>query len=93
MSSFTDLVMAEVSKQKTEMQSAWPDRKQDLDSSNQPVLTEPMIKNVEQNKKVSEEKNSDGTDIGRKDAVYQSGEGKYHINIADAFDVSLNTNE
>lgn len=43
--------------------------------------------------KVSEEKNSDGADIGRKDAVYQSGEGKYHINIADAYDVSLNTNE
>ncbi len=43
--------------------------------------------------KVSEVKNSDGTDIGRKDAFYQTGEGKYHINIADAYDVSLNTNE
>lgn len=56
MSSFTDLVMAEVSKQKTEMESAWPDRGQDIDSSIQPVLTEPMIKNVEKNKKANHKK-------------------------------------
>jgi hypothetical protein len=43
--------------------------------------------------KVSEEKDLNGVDNGRKNAVYQSGAGKYHINIADAYDISLNTNE
>jgi hypothetical protein len=27
-----------------------------------------------------------------KNAVYQAGEGKYHINITNAYNVSLNTN-
>jgi hypothetical protein len=43
--------------------------------------------------KVSREKDFNGIDNGRKSAVFQSGEGKYHINIANAFDVSLTTNE
>ncbi|PFP31426.1 hypothetical protein COJ96_00555 [Bacillus sp. AFS073361] len=43
--------------------------------------------------KVSEVKTADGIDNGRKDAVYQSGEGKYHISITDAYDISLQTNQ
>lgn len=49
MSSFTDSVMAEVSKQKTELQSAWPDRKQDQGPSTPLVKTE--TKKAESNKK------------------------------------------
>lgn len=42
--------------------------------------------------KVSEKANSDEHDNSvRKNAVYQSGEGKYQINIANAYSVSLNT--
>ncbi|WHY78113.1 hypothetical protein QNH20_02820 [Neobacillus sp. WH10] len=42
---------------------------------------------------VSGKENAEGADYdGRKNAVYQSGEGKYRINIANAYDVSLNTN-
>ena len=43
--------------------------------------------------KVAKEKADDGTDNGRKNAVYQSGEGKYHITIANAYEISLNTNQ
>ncbi|WP_026564681.1 hypothetical protein [Bacillus sp. UNC41MFS5] len=43
--------------------------------------------------KVSKVKTADGIDNGRKNAVYQSGEGKYHISIADAYDISLQTNQ
>ncbi|MBV7506219.1 hypothetical protein KW850_13220 [Bacillus sp. sid0103] len=50
-SDFTELVMAEVSKQKTELQVSCLDRKVDIDSSIQPVPTEPIIKKVEENKK------------------------------------------
>ncbi|MEH7353813.1 hypothetical protein V7150_09555 [Neobacillus drentensis] len=42
---------------------------------------------------VSEKENAEGVDNNaRKNAVYQSGEGKYRIHIANAFEVSLNTN-
>ena len=42
---------------------------------------------------VSEKENVESADYeARKNAVYQSGEGKYRINIANAYDVSLNTN-
>lgn len=51
MSSFTDSVMAEVSKQKTELQSAWLDRKQDQEPSTPLVKTESMTKKAESNKK------------------------------------------
>jgi hypothetical protein len=44
--------------------------------------------------KVSEKPNSEDPDHSLpKNAIYQSGEGKYHINIANAFSVSLQTNE
>ncbi|MEH6905226.1 hypothetical protein [Neobacillus drentensis] len=43
--------------------------------------------------KVAKEKADDGTDNSRKNAVYQSGEGKYHITIANAYEISLNTNQ
>lgn len=44
--------------------------------------------------KVSEKPNSDGTENSvLKNAVYQTGEGKYRINIANAYNVSLNTNQ
>lgn len=43
---------------------------------------------------VSAKQDPNGSDISRmKNAVYQSGEGKYHINIANAYQVSLNTNQ
>jgi hypothetical protein len=51
------------------------------------------VRGKDGNWKVSAEKSSDGMDNGRKNAVYQSGEGKYHINIADVFEISLNTNQ
>ncbi|MFF2447062.1 hypothetical protein ACFVSW_08150 [Neobacillus sp. NPDC058068] len=42
--------------------------------------------------KVTEKVSSEGHDQSRaKNAVYQSGEGKYRINIANAYSVSLNT--
>jgi len=42
---------------------------------------------------VSEKENAEGANYKtRKNAVYQSGEGKYRIHIAGAYDVSLNTN-
>jgi hypothetical protein len=43
--------------------------------------------------KVSKEKTADGIDNGRKNAVYQSGEGKYHISIADVYEISLQTSQ
>ncbi|MEH7306695.1 hypothetical protein [Neobacillus drentensis] len=43
--------------------------------------------------KVSQKKTSDGIDNGMKDGVYQSGEGKYRINIANAYEISLNANQ
>jgi hypothetical protein len=43
--------------------------------------------------KVSLEKTADGMDNGRKNAVYQSGAGKYHINMANVYEISLNTNQ
>jgi hypothetical protein len=43
--------------------------------------------------KVSREKTPDDLDNGRKNAVYESGAGKYHINIANAYEISLNTNQ
>ena len=43
--------------------------------------------------KVTTKKDLNGIDNDRKNAVYQSGEGKYHINIANAYDVSLTTNK
>jgi hypothetical protein len=43
--------------------------------------------------KVSKVKSADGIDSGRKNAVYQTGEGKYHISIADAYDISLQSNK
>lgn len=42
--------------------------------------------------KVTKKSNANGG-AGRQNAVYQSGAGKYHINIADAYNVSLNTNQ
>lgn len=43
--------------------------------------------------KVSEEpKTKDVENSVLKNAVYQAGEGKYHINITNAYNVSLNTN-
>jgi hypothetical protein len=51
MSSFTDSVMAEVSKQKTVLQSGWLDRKQDQEPSTPLVKTESMTKKAESNKK------------------------------------------
>ena len=44
--------------------------------------------------KVSEKANSEDHDQSmRKNAVYQSGEGKYQINIDNAYSVSLNSNQ
>lgn len=44
--------------------------------------------------KVANKANSDDPDQSMpKNAVYQSGEGKYQINIANAYSVSLNTNQ
>jgi hypothetical protein len=43
--------------------------------------------------KVSQEKTPDGIDNGRKNAAYQSGSGKYHINIANAFEIQLHTDQ
>ena len=43
--------------------------------------------------KVSAEKTANGMDYGGKNAVYQTGEGKYHINIANVYNISLNTNQ
>jgi len=43
--------------------------------------------------KVSKEKTADGIDNGRKNAVYQAGEGKYHISIADVYEISLQTSQ
>ncbi|WP_312475880.1 hypothetical protein [Neobacillus sp.] len=44
--------------------------------------------------KLSEKPNSEDPDHSLpKNAIYQSGEGKYHINIANAYSVSLQTNE
>jgi hypothetical protein len=43
--------------------------------------------------KVSREKTPDDLDNGRKNAVYESGAGKYHTNIATAYEISLNTNQ
>ncbi|WML24026.1 hypothetical protein [Neobacillus sp. OS1-33] len=43
--------------------------------------------------KVAKEKADDGPDNSRKNAVYQAGEGKYHITIANAYEISLNTNQ
>jgi hypothetical protein len=44
--------------------------------------------------KISEKPKTDGNDGPiEKNAVYQSGSGKYHINIANAYNVSLNTGQ
>ncbi|MEH7073035.1 hypothetical protein [Neobacillus drentensis] len=43
--------------------------------------------------KVAKEKTADGIDNGKKQAVFQSGAGQYHINIADAYDIHLQTNQ
>ena len=51
------------------------------------------IRGKEGDWKVSNVRKADGIDNGRKNAVYQSGEGKYHISIADAYDISLQTNQ
>jgi hypothetical protein len=42
---------------------------------------------------VTEKTNAIGTDnTMMKNAIYQAGEGNYHINIANAYNISLNTN-
>ncbi|MGG1678958.1 LiaF transmembrane domain-containing protein [Neobacillus sp. NRS-1170] len=44
--------------------------------------------------KIEEKKESNvPEDTLEKNAFYQTGEGKYHINIADAYSVNLNTNQ
>ncbi|MCL6571310.1 MAG: hypothetical protein K6T88_06430 [Bacillus sp. (in: Bacteria)] len=44
--------------------------------------------------KMSVQENADDVENQvQKNAVYQAGEGKYHINIANAYHVSLNTNQ
>ncbi|WP_040205361.1 hypothetical protein [Neobacillus jeddahensis] len=41
-----------------------------------------------------QEETADGEEVGRiRNAVYQSGEGKYRIHIANAYDISLITNQ
>ncbi|MFL6555949.1 MAG: hypothetical protein ACJ8MO_07520 [Bacillus sp. (in: firmicutes)] len=56
MGSFTDAVLAEVSKQQTELPANWPDLKLDQELTFPPVLTVPMKNQADQNKKENPKK-------------------------------------